>query len=416
MAPIDFENLLRQAMGLDAGSVGSSTIERAVRSRMGATGLEQVDDYWCRLSNSAQELQNLIEAVVVPETWFFRDRPAFSVLVRLVMEERRSRRINSVLRLLSIPCSTGEEPYSIVMALLDAGLPPEQIHVDAVDISAQALARAKRATYGSNSFRGEDLNFRERYFQPYSRGSELMQWIRDKVRFHQGNLLYSEFRIADEPYDVVFCRNLLIYFDRERQEQAMRTLGRLLVDSGLLFVGPAEAFLASCSGFTSVNQAMSFAFRKNRKPQSEAAPEIRPVFVKAPKKPLPARTPSPVKADRLPLSVPPPPPAPPADLSTARSLADAGQLRKAAECCESYLRQHGPDAEPYYLLGVLRDAVGDRPAAAAYYRKVLYLEPDHLQALMHLALLIETQGDSAAAARLRERARRIEGHRKDGSS
>jgi chemotaxis protein methyltransferase WspC len=332
------------------------------------------------------------------------------------MEERCSRHINSVLRLLSIPCSTGEEPYSIVMALLDAGLATEQIHVDAVDISTQALARAKRATYGSNSFRGEDLTFRERYFQPHVRGSELTQWVRGRVRFHQGNLLSGEFRIAEEPYDIIFCRNLLIYFDRERQEQAMRTLGRLLVDSGLLFVGPAEAFLASCSGFTSVNHAMSFAFRKNRKPQSEAAPEIRPVSVKPPKKPLPARTPSPVKADRFPLSGPPPAPSPPADLSTARSLADAGQLREAAECCERYLRQHGPEAEPYYLLGVLRDAAGDRPAAAAYYRKVLYLEPDHLQALMHLALLIEIQGDSAAAARLHERARRIEGHRKDGIS
>jgi chemotaxis protein methyltransferase WspC len=265
--------------------------------------------------------------------------------------------------------------------------------------------------YGSNSFRGEDLSFRERYFRPSAHGHELKEWIRGRVRFHQGNLLSGDSRLSEEPYDVIFCRNLLIYFDRPMQEQAMRTLGRLLADSGFLFVGPAEAFLASCSGFTSVNEAMSFAFRKTRKQRSEPAPEIRPVLLKPLRKPLRVRTPHPVKGDRSPAPIP----SPPADLSAAQSLADAGKLREAAEYCENYVRQHGPTSEACYLLGVLRDAVGDRRSAAEYYRKVLYLEPEHVQALMHLALLTESQGDRAAAERLRERARRIDG-RKDGSS
>lgn len=415
MASVDFENLLKQAMGLDATSVGSSSIERAVRSRMDTIGLEQRDEYWQTLSDSAQELQHLIEAVVVPETWFFRDRPAFSVLVRLVTEEWRPSHPNSVLRSLSIPCSTGEEPYSIAMALLDAGLAPEQMYVDAVDISTQALARAKRGTYGNNSFRGEDLSFRERYFRPNAHGSELSEGVRDRVRFHQGNLLSDDFRLAEEPYDVIFCRNLLIYFDRPMQEQAMRTLGRLLADSGFLFVGPAEAFLASCSGFTSVNQAMSFAFRKTRKQRSEPVPEIYAVSLKPLERTFRARTQHPVKGDRSPAPVPESVPSPPADLRTAHSLADAGKLREAAECCENYVRQQGPSSEAYYLLGVLRDAVGDWRSAAEYYRKVLYLEPEHVQALMHLVLLTESQGDRAAAERFRERARRIDGRQKGGT-
>jgi chemotaxis protein methyltransferase WspC len=105
----------------------------------------------------------------------------------------------------------------------------------------------------------------------------------------------------------------------------------------------------------------------------------------------------------------------PADLRTAHNLADVGKLREAAEYCENYLRQYGPASEAYCLLGVLRDAMGDRRSAADYYRKVLYLEPEHVQALMHLALLTESQGDRAAAERLRERARRIDA-RKDGKS
>jgi chemotaxis protein methyltransferase WspC len=274
--------------------------------------------------------------------------------------------------------------------------------------------------YGSNSFRGEDLSFRERYFKSSAHGHELKEWIRDRVRFHQGNLLSGEFRLLEESYDVIFCRNLLIYFDRPMQEQAMRTLGRLLADSGFLFVGPAEAFLASYSGFTSVNQAMSFAFRKARKQRSEPAPEIRPVSPKTSKNLLRVRAQHPVKENRsrvsAPASVPASAASPPADLRMAHSLADAGKLREAAECCEDYVRQHGPTSEAYCLLGVLRDAAGDQRSAAEYYRKVLYLEPEHVQALMHLALLTENQGDRAAAERLRERARRIDGRRKDGTS
>src|SRR5450755_3402731 len=154
MSQADVENLLKNAMGLDTPSIGSASIERAVRLRMATLGLNQADDYEQQLRRSTDELQELIEAVVVPETWFFRDREAFATLVRLVTDEWRSTSSASVLRLLSVPCSTGEEPYSMVMSLLDGGFSPQQLQVDAVDISARALARATRGVYGTNSFRG----------------------------------------------------------------------------------------------------------------------------------------------------------------------------------------------------------------------------------------------------------------------
>ena len=156
MAPIDFEKVLKQAMGLDAVSIGSTTIERAVRVRMADLGLGRREDYWQQLHDSTDELQELIETVVVPETWFFRDREAFGALVRLVTEEWLPAHPAGILRLLSVPCSTGEEPYSIVMALLDGGVSLERFQVDAVDISARALAQARRGVYGMNSFRGAE--------------------------------------------------------------------------------------------------------------------------------------------------------------------------------------------------------------------------------------------------------------------
>ena len=101
-------------------------------------------------------------------------------------------------------------------------------------------------------------------------------------------------------------------------------------------------------------------------------------------------------------------PAPATDLEAARRLADAGRLQEAAAWCEANLTERGPSSGTYFLLGLVSDAMGDRNSAAAFYKKVIYLEPEHVQALMQLALISESQGNSAAAERLRGRARRAE--------
>jgi chemotaxis protein methyltransferase WspC len=402
----DFENLLKHTMGLDAVSIGSTTIDRAVRVRMASLGLERREDYWEQLQASTEELHELIETVVVPETWFFRDHEAFAALARLATGEWLPAHPGGMLRLLSVPCSTGEEPYSMTMALLDAGLPPGQFHVDALDISTRALAQAKTGVYGTNSFRGQDLSFRERYFQPAGNRYALAERLCEKVNFRQGNLLSTDFPCGGQPYDVIFCRNLLIYFDRSTQHRAMTSLASLLAPGGFLFVGPAEAFLASGSGFASINHAMSFAFRRTGTKPAESAP----VPVRTAATPVKThsrlRTRPEVKVHRPPAQ---PLTAPPiADLLVVRRLADAGRLREAAEACELHLQHHGPSSEAYYLAGILKSAAGNREGAAECYRRVLYLEPEHGEALLHLALLTETLGDTPAAERLRARARRVE--------
>ena len=135
---------------------------------------------------SPVELQALIEAVVVPETWFFRDREAFSTLARLVQEASPTAHADGVRRILSLPSSTGEEPYSIAMALFDAGVPADRFSIDAIDISAHAIAVARRATYGKNSFRGHDLGFRARYFDATATGHRLADRVRRPGAFPAG--------------------------------------------------------------------------------------------------------------------------------------------------------------------------------------------------------------------------------------
>ena len=122
------EDLLRDRIGLDASSIGSSLIERCVRLRMKALGIADVAGYVRRLRADDSEWRELVESVVVPETWFFRDRQAFDALIQNLIAEWIPRQSMHSLRILSAPCSTGEEPYSLAMALLDAGWLPSSRH------------------------------------------------------------------------------------------------------------------------------------------------------------------------------------------------------------------------------------------------------------------------------------------------
>lgn len=418
----DIANLLQQRTGMDPESIGTAMIERAIRLRMSQCGVQQEQEYWERVSTSDDELHELIDTVIVPETWFFRDGEALATLAHVVVNEWLPVNPTGTLRVLSIPCSTGEEPYSIAMALLDAGVPPERFRVDAVDISRRALIHAKQAIYGKNSFRSQDLSFRPRYFDHKEDGYHLAGSVRDQVRFREANLLDLAPALGAKPYDAIFCRNLLIYFDATTQEAAVTRLENLLAVSGLLFVGPAEAFLMRRRQLTPIKRPRTFAFRKGnqsselawkqdsllptprRKPAATGARPRAKAIVKPPVVQLPVE--KPLAQEKEPGDSPDSLAA--TGLEAAGRLADAGRLTEAAAMCEAYLLHTGVSAPAYLLLGLTCDALGDQRRASECYRKVLYLEPGHREALAHLSLLLEKQGDVAGARRLQERGHRAE--------
>jgi chemotaxis protein methyltransferase WspC len=416
MALTEFEELLKTSIGLDPDAVGASSIERGVRERLSACALPDRHAYRERVRSSATELQALIEEVVVAETWFFRDREAFALLARIGQEKSPGAPANRMLRVLSLPCSTGEEPYSMAMALLDAGVAVDRFRIDAVDVSERAIAQGERAVYGRNSFRGQELAFRERHFEATALGHRPSDTVRRQVHFRQGNLLAAGFLPGLDLYDVVFCRNLLIYFDRPTQDVAVAVLKRLLTQDGRLFVAPSETGLLIHHGFVSAKVPLAFAFRRShagcrdpetthdtvtRRPMRLAQPL--PASVRQPTRPMPADA----------AALDPPQPAGtranlPAGLDEAVRLANQGCFVEAATSCEEHLRRHGPSANAFHLLGLVRDAAGNPADASKYYRKALYLDPEHHETLVHLALLVEQQGDRAAAQLLRSRARRAE--------
>lgn len=405
-----FSAFLKERIGLDVASVGEAIIERAVRQRCQVSQAQTADAYWQLLHSSHDEQQALIEAVIVPETWFFRYPESFATLARLA--QARLAEINQMraLRILSLPCSTGEEPYSIAMALLDAGLAPHQFKVQGMDVSPLSVERARRGVYGKNSFRGADLEFRDRHFTEDGGAYRIADRVREQVRLHVGNLLDPAL-LANEPsYDFVFCRNLLIYFDQPTQKQVFDVLKELTHVDGVLFIGPAEGSLLGRHGMRSIGVPQSFAFSRH---VESAAPV--PVFVPVPA-PTPPRSAAPVALKPRPFSTvsarTAPVKAPHTEagelLNQIATLANEGKSAEARAACERYLGSHPPAAQVFYWLGLLSDVAGNAPQAQGYYRKALYLEPQHPQALMHLAALLEAQGDSAGARRLQARAARSE--------
>jgi len=414
MALTEIELLLRQTIGLDAASVGLPLIERAVQQRQAACGLKDMTAYLARLRSSASELQELIEAVVVSETWFFRDPEAFAALGQYVLQEWLPGRTAGQFRVLSIPCATGEEAYTLAMTLDGIGLPADCFQIEAIDISEQALARARKAVYGRNSFRGRNLDFRDRYFEAGAHGYHVAHAIRRQVVFQQANLLGPDFLPGSPIFHAIFCRNLLIYLDPPAQARAIETLKRLLAPDGLFFVGPAEAALMLNHDLVSARRPLAFAFRKAPpKPAAHKKPlqvkkKIAPPHIPVPlgKMRAPLKTQRISLTRRLTLSG-----KTGADLKLAERMANEGRLAEAIQICESHLKEHPSSVEALYLLGVICDAAGDRDKAGSYYRKTLYLSPDHYESLLHLAYSAEKSGDAPTAQNLRARAHRVKERR-----
>lgn len=282
-----FFRFLRERIGLDVESVGAPMVERTLRQRCVAMNAIDLDDYWLRLQQSADEQQALIEAVIVPETWFFRYPESFTALASLAHKRLAELAGARPLRLLSLPCSTGEEPYSLAMALLDAGIAPGAFLIDGMDISPNSVAKAGQAVYGRNAFRGSDLGFRERYFDALDEGHRLHERVQQQVSLQVGNVLDPALATRDGLYDFVFCRNLLIYFDVATQQRVFEVLKRLLHPQGVLFIGPAEGSLLARMGMRPLGIAQSFAYVRQEgssTPQAAAPaqPARRTVLPQAP--------------------------------------------------------------------------------------------------------------------------------------
>lgn len=375
------ESVLKEAMGLNMSSVGASSLKHAIARRMRSLELDNTLHYLNLVKSSNQELNELIEEVAVNETWFFRDEAPFAALRDHALGFV-SRHKGQPLRLLSIPCSTGEEPYSMAITLIEAGIPPHYFTIDAVDISRRSLTIAQQGVYRNNSFRGQQAQQHKGYFAKTKQGYVLDPAIKGLVRFHRGNLIHLSRPLATTTYQVIFCRNLLIYLDPSFHPQAINTFDTLLADDGLLVIGHAEAGIFTNSRFTPAPYPRAFAFRKREQGDRHPAPPVPPpASAQMVMSPTPNR--QTLATDGAGSD----------ELSRIRLLSGQDKLTQAIRACEDLIMRNGPSATLFCEMATLFEQKKDCYTAIKMLKKAIYLDPNHLDAIDMLAAIYQRLGD-----------------------
>jgi len=420
---LSIEELLSKKIGLEPESVGRRNIAAAVNTRMEQSMIDGVNKYLHILKSDSEELEKLIEGLTVPETWFFRDNESFIYLKKYVHDVKPSVFKGNMFKVLSVPCSTGEEPYSIAITLLEAGLMPEHFQIDAIDINSKAIGAAKRAVYGKVAFRGENSDCKDKYFTCSEEGFILNPVITGSVNFYRDNFMQPYVMLDRGPYQVIFCKNLLIYLTDAARKNVFDNINRLLLPKGIVFTGHAELMSFLQYGYRPIKHSRSFACRKTVAGEDSASCEGRRLNppghlhkdeklkksfykredVKSPdakadtaiNKNVPEADLKKKKRDNK-LSIP-----------MIRKLADEGSLNEALALCEQFLKKHKHNKEAYYLMGLINLALNIFDKAEAFFQKALYLDPSYYEVLLHMKLLHEKKGDTGKASVVEARIKRF---------
>jgi chemotaxis protein methyltransferase CheR len=199
-----------------------------------------------RLGDQPTLLQDLINRLTVNETYFLREDYQFDALLNAVLPAvlKNRGRTEGPIRILSLPCSTGEEPYSIALRLLEEWPPIDEVDVEihGADIDSEVLDRARHASYGERSLQRVPKRWVAKYFNPVGAGRyQLDEGIRGAVTLHQVNVCDTAAMRRFRDFDVVFCRNVLIYFDELSSRRAAENLYGTMRPGAYLFLGHSES-------------------------------------------------------------------------------------------------------------------------------------------------------------------------------
>jgi chemotaxis protein methyltransferase CheR len=256
-------HLIEEKVGLHYALLDRELLQEKISGRAMEIGFNSLLDYYYYLRydpHGEQELSELIETLVVNETYFFREWPAIEALVDSYIAPacEASQRP----RILSAACATGEEPLSLAMRLDDRHL-LDKVELVACDISARALARATQRHFGKRSLRQvPSPKLVDRYICHRDEGYTVISRLFDAIRWEKCNLLSDEELSCLGTFDVILCRNVLIYFSDETVKAVLDRLSRALSPNGILLVGVSESLMRFGSRFIGEEKSGSFFYRK----------------------------------------------------------------------------------------------------------------------------------------------------------
>jgi len=239
---------LLRSRGMDLSGYSPSFVMRAIRKRIGRSDSESYAAYVKLLLRSEQETNELLNALSINVTEFFRDKGAFEAFqakaIRPLLQQKTVSP-GGILRIWSAGCGTGQETYTLGICLLEElksieSASPPIVSVVGTDISKAAIAKAKRGIYSADEVKNVPGRFLGEYFRPAGEGYEVSEALRKRTRFHLENLLDPP---SSKFFDAIVCRNVLIYFSRPSHELVLRNLHDALRAGGYLMLGRTEALV-----------------------------------------------------------------------------------------------------------------------------------------------------------------------------
>lgn len=454
--------LLERVAAIDPATLATPSFTTMLMERARSRSAGDLMAYRRLLERDPEEVERLVAAIAVPETWLFRYPRSFELLVahlRSLSERSGTSTRTGPVRLLSVGCATGAEPFAIAMSALHAGLiaersqrpgdaapslavepsPASTFVVEAVDRSPEALAIAVTGRLGRSALRGERPSWTEPYLRVNEHGATVTEAVLAAVRFRRADALAEPWDAGR--YEAIFCRNVCVYLSLDARTRLLSALADALVDGGLLFLGHADSVGPPQGAVTTLEPVRSphvFAWRRGAaqprpalgvpptadraRPSRSGAPSAHEATSARRPQPSsrttsselasPSRSPGaspsrpstpgrPAEASPSSIGSAPPPPS----LADARRLADAGDHVAADAALRAIAARGEVSAEACELAGVVALARGDAEAAQRALERAVYLEPRRASALLHLAMIADRRGNQEVARRWRERAR-----------
>ena len=259
-------DLIVQRAGVYFGDDKRDLLADKLSDLLAANGLTSYLDYYYVLRYDAdadRHWAQLMDRLAVPETYFWRQTDQIVALAEKVAPRHFDRHPGRPLRIWSAACCSGEEPISLAIALAEAGLLHQRpIEIVASDGSGAMVARARRGIYGERSFRTLPIDLRDRYFEPIGAEWRVVARLHERIRFTTANLVERDAVLALARVDVIFCRNVFIYFSDDTVTRIARVFAEGMAEDGILFLGAAESLTRLETDFELAEVGGAFAYVK----------------------------------------------------------------------------------------------------------------------------------------------------------